>query len=95
LQRKKVEIHDNIYGYYGIINKSNDKFSIANIAAEKEKVKLTKSGKADSRRASTGRVCTTWDHEELLVLIDKIKLGYTKEFSKRYNKKTDKELNDE
>lgn len=95
LDRKKVEIHDNIYGYYGIINKSTDKFSIANILAEKEKVKLTKSGKVDSRRASTGRVCTTWDHEELLVLIDKIKLGYTKEFSKKYNKKTDEELNDE
>lgn len=95
LERKKVEIHDNPYGYYGIINKSNDKFSISNISAEKQKVRLTKSGKVDSRRASTGRVCTTWDHEELLLLIDKIKLGYPKEFSKKYNKKTDDELNDE
>ena len=95
IERKKVEIHDNPYGYYGIINKSTDKFSIANIIAEKQKVKITKSGKADSRRSSTGRVCTTWDHEELLMLIDKIKLEYPKDFAKKYNKKTDDELNDE
>lgn len=92
ISKKKMEIHDNPYGYYGIINKENDKFSIANILAEREKVRITKTGKVDTRRVSTGRVCSTWDHEELLVLIDKIKLSYPKEFEERYKKKTDEQL---
>lgn len=95
ISKKKMEIHDNPYGYYGIINKANDKFSIANILAEKEKVRITKTGKVDTRRVSTGRVCTTWDHEELLILIDKIKLSYPKEFADRYKKKTDEYLTNE
>ena len=93
LSQKKIEIHDNPYGYYGILNKANDKFSIANIVAEKEKVRLTKAGNVDTRRSSTGRVCTTWDHEELLLLIDNIKLGYPEDFKKRYSKKTDEQMN--
>jgi len=92
---KKKEIHDNQYGYYGILNKATDKFSIANIDAEKQKVRITKTGKVDTRRVSTGRVCTTWDHEELLLLIDKIKLEYPDEFKKKYNKKTDDQINKE
>lgn len=95
ISKKKMEIHDNPYGYYGIINKANNKFSIANILAEKEKVRITKTGKVDTRRVSTGRVCTTWDHEELLILIDKIKLEYPKEFQDKYKKKTDQQLNNE
>jgi hypothetical protein len=95
LNKKKIEIHDNEYGYYGIVNKENDKFSIVNILAEKQKVRLTKTGKVDTRRVSTGRVCATWDHEELLLLIDKIKLEYPKEFSDRYKKITDEGLNQE
>jgi superfamily II DNA or RNA helicase len=95
LSQKKIEMHENPYGYYGILNKSNDKFSIANIVAEKEKVRITKTGKLDSRRASTGRVCTTWDHEELLTLINKIKLSYSDEFKKKYYKKTDEQINKE
>jgi hypothetical protein len=95
ISKKKMEIHDNPYGYYGIINKDKDKFSIANILAEKEKIRITKTGKMDTRRVSTGRVCTTWDHEELLILIDKIKLPYSKEFEDRYKKKTDEQLKNE
>jgi len=95
MSQKKTEIHDNPYGYYGILNKANDKFSIANIVAEKQKVRITKTGKVDTRRSSTGRVCTTWDHEELLLLIDKIKLEYPEEFKKRYSKKTEEQMNRE
>jgi hypothetical protein len=95
INKKKVEIYDNPYGYYGIVNKENDKFSIVNILSEKQKVRLTKTGKVDTRRVSTGRVCSTWDHEELLLLIDKIKLEYPKEFSDRYKKITDENLNQE
>jgi hypothetical protein len=90
--QKKTEIHDNPYGYYGILNKNTDKFSIADIKAEKTKERLTKTGKVDSRRASTGRVCATWKHTDLLVLIDKIKLEFPKEFLTKNSKKTDEEL---
>ena len=95
LSQKKMEIHENPYGYYGILNKSTDKFSIANIVSEKQKVRITKTGKNDTRRVSTGRVCTTWDHEELLILIDKIKLTYPDDFKKRYSKKDDDQLKKE
>jgi hypothetical protein len=95
MQQKKTEIHDNPYGYYGIFNKNTDKFSIADIVAEKGKVRLTKTGKVDSRRASTGRVCTTWKHTDLLELIHKIKLEFPKEFFTKNSKKTDQDLNDD
>jgi hypothetical protein len=95
ISQKKIEIHENPYGYYGILNKENDKFSIANIVAEKQKVRITKTGKVDTRRVSTGRVCTTWDHEELLQLIHKIKLEFPKEFLDKYKRKTDEDLNKE
>jgi hypothetical protein len=92
LKQKKTEIHDNKYGYYGILNKIADKFSIADIVAEKAKVRVTKTGKLDSRRSSTGRVCTTWKHKDILILIDKIKLPFPKEFDIKQSKKTEAEL---
>ena len=96
IERKKEEYRENPYGYYGSLDLSNDKFSIVDIATEKDKIRLTKSGNIDTRRTRKGKACDpSWKHKELLILINKIKLQYPKEFDKKYSKKTDEDINKE
>lgn len=95
-EEKKAEFRENPYGYYGLLNKSANKFSIVDMSAEKDKIRLTKTGKIDTRITRKGKQCNpSWKHSELLVLIDKIKLDIPKDFEKKYSKKSDSDLNNE
>jgi hypothetical protein len=95
-EKKKTEYRENPYGYYGLLDKTNDKFSIVDITTEKDKIRLTKSGKVDTRRARKGKACDpSWKHKELLNLINKIKLEYPDTFDQKYNKKSNEDLNKE
>jgi len=93
---KKAEYRENPYGYYGLLDKVTDKFSIVDIIAEKDKIKMTKAGKVDTRRTRKGKACDpSWKHKELLMLISKIKLDYPLDFDKKLIKKSDDELKEE
>jgi superfamily II DNA or RNA helicase len=95
-EEKKTEYRENPYGYYGLLDKFTDKFSIVDIIAEKDKIRLTKSGKVDTRRTRKGKACDpSWKHKELLILIDKIKLDYPDDFTKKFSKKSESDLNNE
>jgi len=95
-EEKKIEYRENPYGYYGLLDKATDKFSIVDIISEKDKVRLTKSGKVDTRRTRKGKACDpSWKHKDLLELINKIKLEYPEDFDKRLLKKSNIELNNE
>jgi hypothetical protein len=95
-EERKTEYRENPYGYYGLLDKSTDKFSIVDIKAEKDKLRLTKSGKVDTRRTRKGKACDpSWKHKELLQLINKINLEYPEDFDKRLVKKSDANLNKE
>jgi hypothetical protein len=95
-EEKKMEYRENPYGYYGLLDKLTDKFSIVDIIAEKDKIRLTKTGKVDTRRKSKGKACDpSWKHKDLLILINKIKLEYQDDFDRKLVKKSNNELENE
>ena len=95
-EEKKTEYRENPYGYYGLLDRTSDKFSIVDIIAEKDKIKIAKSGKIDTRRTRKGKACDpSWKHKELLILINKIKLPYPENFDKKLTKKSETDLDKE
>ncbi len=96
MAQKKEERRENPYGYYGIIDKTKNKFLIADMSTEKEKVRITKTGKVDARRARKGKACDpSWKHKDLLILIDKIKLPFPEKFANKQSKRSDDDLSRE
>ena len=73
------QLEENEYGYYAIIEKSTDKFLIRDVSTG-EKVEIQ-----DARKKSKGKVCSTWKREDLLKIINSIKLEVLdKDFCKKY-----------
>lgn len=80
LQGVQKSLEKNPYGYYGIIDKKNNKFKIRNVS-ESEKV-----GSLDKRKRTTGRECKIMTKTDLLKIVDKIGLEYDGEVFAGMNK---------
>jgi len=73
---------NNPYGYYGIYNTSDNKFSIRDVSDD--------IANKDKRKIPTGKQCTTWNKEELTKIVsDVLKLDFPPNF---YIEKTKDEL---
>lgn len=90
LKAKKLELEENPYGYYGILD-LQDNFFIRDVSSDKKKKgQVGKThGKMTTKGRSTGKACISWNKKELLKVVHNIKLDYDKDYTRKFDKKDD------